>query len=243
MIANPAARILVVEDDPDVASALRAVFERESFLVTEARNSQDMQNELAHGVFDLITLDIGLPGRSGLDLAREVRRSSETPIIVISARSTDTDKIVGLEVGADDYIAKPFNVLEVIARVRAVLRRTKDQVDSTSTNTGHPTTYYFGNYQFNTQNRKLIDSAGKVALLTSAEGDLLDLLLQNAGQTCSRDEITSKLKGHEWSPYDRSLDTLVARLRRKIEPDPENPTLVLSVRGIGYRFTVQPRKK
>lgn len=233
-----AGRILMVDDDPGVLSCLKAVFEFEDYEATEARNGDDMRRELGQSSFDLITLDLGLPGTSGLDLAREVRKTSNTPIIVVSARGTDVDRIVGLEVGADDYIVKPFNVREVVARVRAVLRRSAKPVDRPDkAESSDPILYAFQDYKLYTLPRLLMHADGSIAAhLTSAECDLLEYLLQHAGRDCSRDDITAKLKGHEWSPLDRSLDTLVTRLRRKLEPTTDDPPLLMSVRGVGYKL-------
>lgn len=232
-----AGRILIVDDDPAILTVLREIFELEDYEATEARNGEDMRRELSQSTFDLITLDLGLAGTSGLDLAREVRKTSNIPIIIVSARCSDVDRIVGLEVGADDYIVKPFSAREVVARVRAVLRRCGSPSYSHETEQGgDPTFYTFQNYKFSTQTRKLTDTNGATSILTAAECDLLEYLLKNAGRPCSRDQITNVLKGHEWSPFDRSLDTLVKRLRNKLEPNPHKPTLLLSVRGVGYKL-------
>jgi two-component system, OmpR family, response regulator len=232
--------ILIVDDDPAVLSALREILELENYKVDEACNGDEMRLKLSKSTFDLITLDIGLPGKSGLELAREIRQNSNIPIIVVSARSTDVDRIVGLEVGADDYIVKPFNIREVVARVRAVLRRSAEG-GLTSSDVNRSSVLKFHGNRFNTQSRKLTLADGETAVLTSAEGSLLEFLFKNEGRVCSRDEITAALKGHEWSPFDRSLDTLIGRLRKKIEPEPDSPSLILSIRGIGYRLTASNR--
>jgi DNA-binding response OmpR family regulator len=232
--------ILIVDDDPAVLSALREILELENYKVDEACNGDEMRLKLSKSTFDLVTLDIGLPGKSGLELAREIRQNSNIPIIVVSARSTDVDRIVGLEVGADDYIVKPFNIREVVARVRAVLRRSAEG-GLTSSDVNRSSVLKFHGNRFNTQSRKLTLADGETAVLTSAEGSLLEFLFRNEGRVCSRDEITAALKGHEWSPFDRSLDTLIGRLRKKIEPEPDSPSLILSIRGIGYRLTASNR--
>jgi two-component system, OmpR family, response regulator len=231
-------KILIVDDEPEVLAALKAFLELEGFSVSAATNGDDMRRALNQEPFDLVTLDLGLPDSSGLDLAREIRKSTTIPIIFITARSTDIDKIVGLEVGADDYIVKPFNVREISARIRAVLRRSTSPVlDLAKFEAIKKGEYEFSLYKYHAQTRQLFSAEGQAKTLTTAEGALLEFLLRNAGKVCSRDEITAKLKGHEWSPFDRSLDTLVTRLRRKIEPSPDSPTVLMSVRGVGYVLT------
>jgi len=233
--SQTAERILVVDDDPAILTLLKDILESEQYNVSIARNGNEMRRCMTDKTFDLVTLDVGLPGSSGLEMALEVRRQSNVPIIVISGRNTDVDKVVGLEVGADDYITKPFNIRELIARVRAVLRRTTTH--SEPRRDGNSYVKSFHDYAFNTQTRKLTAPSGATTVLTSAEADLLVYLLENVGVSCSRDDITAAMKGHDWSPFDRSLDTLVARLRRKIEPDAENPSIILTVRGVGYRLS------
>ena len=229
-------RLLIVDDDPQIRGVLRAILETENYHVSEAGDGAEMLAVLAGQTFDLITLDLGLPGVSGIELAREVCLTTDIPVIVVSARNDEYDRVIALELGADDYIVKPFNGRELVARVRAVLRRASAQ----SRRQGHVPSaeMMFHSYHLNTQTRKLRHSDGETKDLTSAECKLLEVLIENAGRACTRDEITSRIKGRAWSPLDRSLDTLVARLRRKIEPDPDQPSLLMSVRGVGYMMTV-----
>lgn len=232
-------RLLIVDDDPQILCILRDILETENYHVIQARDGREMQEALAAQPVDLITLDLGLPGISGIELARELCLSTDIPIIVVSARGEDYDRIVALELGADDYIVKPFNGRELVARVRAVLRRAG--ASSRRNRQAHAmatAVLAFHNYQLNTQTRKLRRSDGGITELTTAECSLLEVLVENAGRACTRDEITSRIKGRAWSPLDRSLDTLVARLRRKIEPDPDQPSVLMSVRGVGYMMTV-----
>ncbi|NOT69732.1 MAG: response regulator transcription factor [Hyphomicrobium sp.] len=234
-----AKKILVVDDDPQVRDLLRDILEAEGYQVTPASGRAAMLQAIAGEVFDLITLDLGLAGVCGVELVRELCLSTETPVIIVSGRNDDYDRVVTLELGADDYILKPFNTRELSARVRAVLRRcakatrriAESRISAASVVTFH-------DYQLNTQTRKLSHISGAMVALTSAECRLLEVLIENSGRACTRDEITSRIKGRAWSPLDRSLDTLVARLRRKIEPDPGQPALLMSVRGIGYMMTV-----
>ncbi len=234
--------ILVVDDDPNVRLALKQIFESSDFKVSEAGSGVEMRRCIEESKVDLITLDIGLPGTSGIDLAREIRVNGNIPLIMVTGRSDEVDRIVGLEVGADDYVVKPFNVREVVARVRAVLRRSRtSKVNSGPDAAGHDDTYQFEGLALDTRTRILSSAQGSRISLTSTEYSLLEFLLRNAGKACSRDEITNHLKGYEWSPQDRSLDTMVARLRRKIEPNIDEPTLLRSVRGIGYVMAVNRR--
>lgn len=230
--------VLVVDDDPQIRGALRDILESSNFRVSEAGNGAEMHRSISEHKIDLITLDIGLPGVSGIDLAREIRVNSNIPLIMVTALSDEIDRIVGLEVGADDYVVKPFNVREVLARVRAVLRRSRGQP---ARGGGGDEVFEFDGLTLNAQTRVLSSPKGSEIPLTSTEFSLLEFLLRNAGKPCSRDEITSHLKGYEWSPQDRSLDTLVARLRRKIEVDVHEPKLLRSVRGVGYIMTISRR--
>lgn len=230
--------VLIVDDDPAIRRALRDILESSDFRVSEAGNGSEMRRTINDNKIDLITLDIGLPGVSGIDLAREIRVNSNIPLIMVTALSDEVDRIVGLEVGADDYVVKPFNVREVLARVRAVLRRSRGASERTSNS---DEVFEFEGLTLNAQTRVLSNPQGKEIPLTSTEFSLLEFLLRNAGKPCSRDDITGHLKGYEWSPQDRSLDTLVARLRRKIEVDVHEPKLLRSVRGVGYIMTVSRR--
>jgi DNA-binding response OmpR family regulator len=228
-------RILVVDDDPSVRFALRQLFEASSFEVEESADCEAALRCMAKGGIDLVTLDIGMPGLSAIDFLRELRVHTSTPVIIVSGRSTDTDRIVGLEVGADDYVIKPFVTRELLARVRAVLRRYGEHLQATERknfDVAYVTAY--GRFLLNTRKRALVDERGVRVGLTSMEYALFEFLHQNCGQYCTRQAITTHLKGRQWQSYDRSLDTLVARLRKKIEQDPNDPDLLQSVRGIGY---------
>ncbi len=227
--------ILIVDDEPQMLGLLRAILESQNFDVTEARDGDGLRQALTGRSFDLITLDLGMPGYSGIDLARELSQSTTTPFIVVSGRSDDYDRVLALELGADDYISKPFNTRELTARVRAVMRRSGGgrRLEMTTA----PAEIMFHDYALNTQTRKLKHRTGTLTALTVAECCLLEVLAVNAGKVCTRDEITLLTKGRAWSPTDRSLDTLVARLRRKIEVQPSEPAILMSVRGVGYMMT------
>jgi two-component system, OmpR family, response regulator len=227
--------LLVVDDDPSVRELLRDCLEGEGFAVSEAENSRAMFERLARGGVDLITLDLMLGGESGLALAAQVRGQYAVPIVMITGRGDTIDRVVGLEVGADDYISKPFHPREVIARIRAVLRRAQG---SNPSNVAQPPSekLSFDGWTLDIGRRELAAADKAVQPLTTAEFNLLEALLRRPQRVLSRDVIMDLIKGHDWTPFDRSIDALVSRLRRKIESDPDHPSLVKTVRGVGYIF-------
>jgi len=236
------AHILVVDDEPKVRLMLRRCFEGEGYRVTEAGNSAEVLDLLGKSQFDLVTLDLNLPDVDGLTLARDIRARSTVPIIMVTGKGDTIDRVVGLELGADDYITKPFHLREVLARVRAVLRRSAATTAAAETTAGAPAAadrnvLAFAGWVLDPAKRELRKECGTPCELTTSEFDLLVLLANNANRVMSRDQIMDGLKGHDWTPYDRTIDNLVVRLRRKIEPNPERPTLIKTVRGVGYTLT------
>jgi DNA-binding response OmpR family regulator len=234
--------ILVVDDDAEVRLLLRKCLEREGFKVTEASNGAQMRSAFEQLPINLITLDLTLGGEDGLDLAREIRASRNIPIIMITGKGDTIDRVVGLELGADDYIAKPFQLREVLARVRAVLRRYETNEPSPAQATPTHERYAFGDMVLDITGRELSREGGPCPELTTAEFNLLEIFVKRPHRVLSRDNIMDLLKGHEWSPIDRSIDALVGRLRKKIETDPERPRLIKTVRGIGYAFTADTKR-
>ena len=230
-------RILVVDDDPGLCDLLQRYLSEQGFEVAVAANGAEMDNQLARQAADLLILDLMLPGEDGLAIARRLRAESRIPIIILSARGDDVDRIVGLEVGADDYLPKPFNPRELLARIRAVLRR---QGDSGSQPAGaeERQVYEFGDFQLNLGTHQLTSPAGNVPL-TSSEYSLLEVFVQHPNWVLSRDKLVDLLKGYDRSPYDRSIDIRVTRLRRKIEQDPSDPRFILTIWGEGYLFSPQ----
>ncbi|MBX2885268.1 MAG: response regulator transcription factor [Granulosicoccus sp.] len=229
--------ILIVDDDPAIRKLLRRTFEMESYTVLEAANGEEMFKLLKDHPVELITLDLSLGGEDGLDLAREIRRSSDIGIIMVSGRDDLVDTVVGLEVGADDYITKPFEIREVLARVRTVLRRSRS---SKETRVEQDDTHYrfkFGNWTLDPGTRELRDSENNLRELTTSEYDLLEILVRHAKKTLSRDQIMDQMKGCDWSPNDRSIDNHVARLRKKMSCDSNDSPIIKTVRGAGYLFT------
>ena len=239
-------KILVVDDETSVRTLLRRCFEMEAFEVIEADCGAEMMAALDAGGIDLITLDLKLGGEDGLQLAREIRSRFTTPIIMVSGKGELIDRVVGLELGADDYIAKPFELREVLARVRSVLRRATLAPDTRSDAlpqgrqavevTEGARRYLFSGCALCTRTRELTARDGSLCELTTGEFDLLVIFLRRAHQALNRDQIMDALKGNDWNPNDRTIDNHVARLRKKLETAGA-PRAIKTIRGIGYQFT------
>lgn len=239
MSEDQSPHILVVDDDAKIRLLLRRCFEGEGFRVAEVGRGADVLPALERATFDLVTLDLTLPDLDGLSVARQVRERSRVPIIMVTGKGDMVDRVVGLELGADDYIAKPFHLREVLARVRAVLRRapaTGSGGETPSAGGGSRGSLTFDRWRMDLDRREVVDQAGVPAHLTSGEFGLLEVFVQHPNRVLSRDQIMDLLKGHEWSPLDRSIDNLVARLRKKVEVAPDQPTMIKTVRGLGYLF-------
>jgi DNA-binding response OmpR family regulator len=231
-MAEQPTRILVVDDDADLRSLLTDYLRREGYEVAGVEDGVGMDAWLAQQTPDLVILDLMLPGEDGLSLARRLRRDSEVPIVMLSARGDDVDRIVGLEVGADDYLAKPFNPRELLARIRAVLRR-RTQAPPAAADV-----IEFGPFRLDLAKRELTRNGEPIAL-TGGELDLLHILATHPNRVLDRDRLLDLLKGYERSPFDRSIDVQVARLRGKIEADKKQPCYIRTVWGKGYMFTPQ----
>jgi two-component system phosphate regulon response regulator OmpR len=231
-MADSPTRILVVDDDAELRRLLTDYLRREGYEVAGVEDGTAMDAWLEDNTADLLILDLMLPGEDGLTVARRLRQESQIPIVMVSARGEDVDRIVGLEVGADDYLAKPFNPRELLARIRAVLRR-QSQAPAATGDLAE-----FGDYRFDVARRELLKNGAPVAL-TAGEFDLLHILTENPNRVLDRDRLLDLLKGYERSPFDRSIDVQVARLRAKIEPDTKHPRYIRTVWGKGYMFTPQ----
>jgi DNA-binding response OmpR family regulator len=236
------AHIIIVEDDADIRATLKEALAPEGFSVSEARNGYELMTALEAAIPDLITLDLNLSGEDGLKLARDVRSRWNVPIIMVTGKSDPIDRVVGLELGADDYITKPFHLRELLARIRAVLRRYESGQEPANVSPEKTECYEFEGWVLNVPRRELRSPSGKVCELTAAEYTLLAILVQRPGRVLSRDNIMDLMKGHEWSPLDRTIDGLVARLRRKLEPESERPRLIKTVRSVGYVFGLEVRR-
>jgi DNA-binding response OmpR family regulator len=229
--------ILVVDDDDQVRRMLRRCFEDEGYRVSEATDQIGVEAALATGL-DLITLDLNLGGTDGLSIARTVRQNWDLPIIMITGKGDMIDRIVGLEIGADDYIAKPFHLREVLARVRSVLRRAGSTAQPAApARPPAKAQIGFDGFVLDLGRRELRGPDGQDVRITSGEFDLLALFAQHPHRVLSRDQIMDMLKGHDWAPNDRSIDNQIARIRKLIEADSQQPRLLKTVRGAGYSFT------
>jgi two-component system, OmpR family, response regulator len=235
--AEQAARILVVDDDPRIRQMLARYFEQEGYRVSLAADGTAMRAQLSAQRIAVVLLDVVMPGEDGLTLAREVRAKSDVGIIMLTGRDDVLDRIVGLEVGADDYIAKPFHLREVLARVKSLQRRRKptDQVIR-SEEPAEKVIRYDG-WTLDIARRQLLSPRGEDVALTTGEFDLLAALARHPGRVCGREALMEFTRGRSWEVFDRTIDAQIARLRKKIESDPKNPTIVKSVRGVGYVFT------
>jgi DNA-binding response OmpR family regulator len=238
---SPRPRILVVEDDEQVRTLLRNRFEQEGFIVGEAVSGAETHAMLRSEPHDLVTLDLGLNGEDGLALARQIRAERNIPIIMISGKDEEIDRVVGLEVGADDYITKPFSPREVVARVRAVLRRYAGPASAAATPAQAGAKLCFEGGMLDLGKREMRDAAGAQIDVTTAEFNLMELFLRHPQRVLTRDEIMTALKGIDWTPFDRSVDSAIARLRKKLEPDPAAPSYIKTVRGVGYVFSGEVR--
>jgi two-component system, OmpR family, response regulator len=236
--ANPGqTSILVVDDDGEIRRLVGKFLRENGFHAVLARDGREMAACLAAAHIDLIVLDVMLPGTSGLDLCRELRRTSQLPVIMLTAKGDDTDRIVGLEIGADDYLGKPFNPRELLARINAVLRRTATAgTDQRSAVT--PRRYTFDGWQIDLLKRELLNPAGIVIDLSAAEYDLLVTFTEAPQRVLSRDHLLDAARNRQASGFDRSIDVLVSRLRRKIDRDDADETTsrIKTVRGQGYLF-------
>ncbi len=226
--------IAVVEDDPEISRMMVNCMTEHGFVVSAARSGRDLDRLLADGRIDLVILDVGLPGEDGLSICRRLRGQSSVPIIMVTARGSDTDRIVGLELGADDYLPKPFNPRELVARVRAVMRRSA-MVDLASTK--GPKALLFDGWRLDMARRQLTDPDGTPRSLTSGEFNVLAVFCQHPRQVLSRDALLDLLHGRAAAVFDRSIDVQISRLRRKIEPKQKEPTYIKTVRYGGYFFT------
>jgi len=229
--------ILVVDDQQEICDLVSEYLTDEGFRVSTARDGAGLREEMARQRVDLVILDLMLAGEDGLQLARELRGVSDIGIIMLTGRAETVDRIIGLEMGADDYLPKPFHLRELLARVRSVLRRAASRAAERSGGDGPRTRIRFSDWTLDLSSRELLSPTGEDVRLTTGEFELLAAFVDHPNQVLSRDRLLDLSRHREAGPFDRTIDVQVGRLRRKLEDDPKNPTMIKTVRGGGYIFT------
>jgi len=230
--------IAVVDDEADITQLLAGYLQGQGFRVTQLHSGAALMSLMATDAPNLVLLDLGLPGEDGFVIARQLREHWQCGLVIVTGRGEAIDKVVGLEVGADDYVTKPFDLRELLARIKAVLRRLSPAAAAPAT-TGAAERHRFAGWLLDTAARRLSDQDGREVALTSGEFELLCVFIDNAGRVLSRDFLLERTRGREAGPFDRTIDVQVGRLRRKLEVDPEVPELLKSVRGAGYVFVAK----
>jgi two-component system, OmpR family, response regulator len=231
--------LLLVDDEASIRDPLSKYLERQSFRVTDAADASTARSALLSYDIDLVLLDIMMPGEDGLSLCRHIAATDGPPVILLTAKSEETDRIIGLEIGADDYVVKPFSPRELVARIKVVLRRI-------SSGTPKPErmgeSYHFAGWTLNTAEQSLHDPDGVLVPLSSGEHRMLQVLVVRAGQVLTRDQLLDLTRGREGGPFDRAIDNQVSRLRRKIEVDAKDPQHIKTIWGGGYRFSTEVKQ-
>ena len=222
-------RILVVEDEPSISDPLSYLLEREGYEVTVVEDGLEAVEEFDRNGADLVLLDLMLPGQPGTDVIRQIRQESQVPVIMLTAKDGEVDKVVGLELGADDYVTKPYSARELIARIRAVMRRNSEPDELI------PDTVSAGPVRMDVE-RHVVSVDGKEITMPLKEFDLLEMLLRNAGRVMTRGQLIDRVWGPGYVGDTKTLDVHIKRLRSKIEPDPSSPRYLMTVRGLGYKF-------
>jgi two-component system, OmpR family, response regulator len=240
---NTSEHILIVDDDKEIRNLLGRFLDKHGLRVTTAADGREMKKALADRHIDLIVLDLMMPGEDGLTLCRNLRSESNIPVIMLTAMGEETDRIIGLEMGADDYLAKPFNPRELLARIKAVLRRTADRPTKQEGEGQVSDCHYFSGWALDTARRELFSPTGALVTLSGGEYELLQAFATHPGRVLSRDQLLDLARGREAQPFDRSIDVQVSRLRRKIEVDPKVPSLIKTVRSGGYMFATDVTRK
>ena len=241
---NARTRLLVVDDDPSVRSLLRDYLEGHGFVVAEAGNGAQMREQFEREPPEIVLLDVRLPGEDGLVLARYLRERYSLGVIMVTASGDVVDRVVGLELGADDYIAKPFDLRELLARIRSVLRRLEAKAPAaqgegraTAEAPAAPRRFRVGRCEVDLEAHRMFEAGGGEVMLTPMEYELLAAFIANPNRVLTRDQLLMKARNREWGPFDRSVDIRIGRLRRKVEPDPAGePRVIRTVRNAGYMF-------
>ena len=237
-MTEPSQHILVVDDDREIRDLTARFLRKHGYRVDTAANGREMDTQLAAGRYDLIVLDLMMPGEDGLSICRRLRADGAIPIVMLTALGEETDRIVGLEMGADDYLPKPFNPRELLARIKAVLRRSAAAASSAAAQPAAPSgrRLSFEGWSLDLARRELFDPSGALVTLTAGEFDLLAAFAERPHRVLSRDQLLDLTRGREAGPFDRSVDVQLSRLRRKVETNPGEPALIKTVRGGGYVF-------
>jgi DNA-binding response OmpR family regulator len=228
--------VLIVDDEPDISELIRNYLGRHGFQVSVAADGTQMRAQMARQRVDLVLLDLGLPGEDGLALTRHIRAHSNVGVIIVTGSGESVDRIVSLELGADDFVSKPFDLRELLARVRSVLRRTA-HAGGTQSAAAQDAGLRFAGWRLDTQSRRLFNAEGSEVDLTTGEYELLQVFAEHPNQVLSRDQLLQATRHRDAAPFDRAIDMQIARLRRKIEADADKPVLIKAVRGAGYIFT------
>lgn len=230
-------KILIVDDSSVIRETLESYFAEEGYTVTSAETAEAAELLVSEQEFDLILLDIRLPGKDGLTLTRELRSRSEVGIILVTGKQDDIDRIIGLECGADEYVCKPFNAREVLARGKNLIRRVRKQRELSKTAVEEPVLKAIGTWQLDTSRRVLVKSDRSVNQLTEGEFQLLLALTMSEGIVLTRDQLMDRIKNRTWNATDRTIDVLIGRIRRKLSEDPLCPQMIITVHGVGYLFS------
>jgi len=232
--------LAVLDDEPDITQLIARYLGAQGFRVSQLHRGEALLALMRSDPPALVLLDLGLPGEDGFAIARQLREHHRCGLVIVSGRGEAIDKVVGLEVGADDYVTKPFDLRELLARIKAVLRRLEPPAPAEAAAGASPgaARWRFAGYLLDTGPRSVRDAGGREVALTGGEFDLLVVLCRHAGRVLSRDFLLEATRGREAGPFDRTIDVQVGRLRRKLEADPENPVLIKSVRGAGYLLAV-----
>lgn len=233
------AHILVVDDARSIRDTLAALLCRNGFKVTKAEDAVVARHLLACERVDLVVLDLMMPGEDGLSLCRSIREESSLPVIIMTAKAREDDRVIGLETGADDYVIKPFSPRELVARIKAVLRRTAGEGGEHKALRGQPDTYRFGEWVLNVKDREIVDTLGVSVPLSAGEFRILLALVKHANQTLRRDQLASLAQRRELGAFERSIDNHISRLRKKIEVDASDPKLIKTVWGDGYMLVAE----
>lgn len=233
------AHLLLVDDEASIREPLSKYLEKQGFRVNDVADASAARSALIAYDIDLVLLDVMMPGEDGLSLCRHISANNGPPVILLTAQSEETDRIIGLEIGADDYVVKPFSPRELVARIKVVLRRISNG-NSAPVNEGE--NYAFGGWTMKTSEQSLYDADGVLVPLSSGEYRLLEVLVERAGQVLSRDQLLDLTRGREGGPFDRAVDNQISRLRRKIELDAKDPQHIKTIWGGGYRFSTPVQK-